>query len=49
MPGWWKESPWIVKKYMDEVFTMGHGHLYDIDGRMRSNPLKHMVQVGYGR
>ncbi len=21
-------EPWIVKKYMDEVFTIGHGRLY---------------------
>ncbi|MDV6253515.1 NAD(P)H-dependent oxidoreductase [Vibrio sp. EA2] len=40
MPGWWMGPPWIVKKYMDEVFTLGHGRLYDNDGRTRSNPLK---------
>ncbi|MFU0837751.1 MAG: Modulator of drug activity B [Pseudomonas fragi] len=33
MPGWWMGAPWIVKKYMDEVFTEGHGKLYASDGR----------------
>ncbi|MFT9299008.1 MAG: NAD(P)H-dependent oxidoreductase [Gluconobacter sp.] len=38
MPGWWMGAPWIVKKYVDEVFTAGHGSLYANDGRTRSNP-----------
>ncbi|MBS1072458.1 NAD(P)H-dependent oxidoreductase [Gluconobacter cerinus] len=38
MPGWWMGAPWIVKKYVDEVFTAGHGSLYASDGRSRSNP-----------
>ncbi len=25
MPGWWMGEPWIVKKYIDEGFTIGHG------------------------
>ena len=25
MPGWWMGAPWTVKKYMDDVFTEGHG------------------------
>ena len=37
MPGWWMGAPWIVKKYMDEVFTEGHGSLYANDGRTRSD------------
>lgn len=40
MPGWWMGEPWIVKKYMDEVFTAGHGTLYASDGRHRINPTK---------
>ena len=40
MPGWWMGEPWIVKKYMDEVFTAGHGKLYASDGRHRINPTK---------
>lgn len=40
MPGWWMGEPWIVKKYMDEVFTAGHGKLYESDGRHRVNPTK---------
>ncbi|WP_437883183.1 NAD(P)H-dependent oxidoreductase [Pseudomonas sp. LRF_L74] len=37
MPGWWMGAPWIVKKYLDEVFTEGHGSLYANDGRTRSD------------
>ncbi|MEX0423544.1 NAD(P)H-dependent oxidoreductase [Providencia rettgeri] len=45
MPGWWMMMPWMVKKYMDEVYTLGHGHLYANDGRTRQNPSK---QYGTG-
>lgn len=27
MPGWWMGAPWTVKKYIDDVFTTGHGSL----------------------
>ncbi|MGG2396748.1 NAD(P)H-dependent oxidoreductase [Pseudomonas sp. SH1-B] len=37
MPGWWMGAPWTVKKYLDEVFTEGHGSLYPNDGRTRSD------------
>lgn len=37
MPGWWMAAPWIVKRYLDEVFTEGHGSLYANDGRTRSD------------
>lgn len=40
MPGWWMGEPWIVKKYIDEVFTEGHGRLYASDGRTRSDASK---------
>lgn len=40
MPGWWMGAPWIVKKYIDEVFTAGHGSLYANDGRTRSDPTR---------
>ncbi|QIW15339.1 NADPH quinone reductase MdaB [Pasteurellaceae bacterium RH1A] len=43
MPGWWMGEPWTVKKYIDEVFTAGHGKLYTSDGRHRTNPSE-----GYG-
>ena len=43
MPGWWMHEPWMVKKYMDEIFTTGHGKLYQSDGRHRVNPSE-----GYG-
>ncbi|MGR3806619.1 modulator of drug activity B [Pasteurella testudinis DSM 23072] len=43
MPGWWMGEPWTVKKYIDEVFTAGHGKLYQSDGRHRVNPSE-----GYG-
>ena len=37
MPGWWMGAPWTVKKYIDEVFTAGHGSLYANDGRTRAD------------
>lgn len=37
MPGWWMGEPWTVKKWMDEVFTIGQGKLYANDGRSRSD------------
>ncbi len=33
-------TPWILKKYIDEVFTAGHGRLYTSDGRSRSDASK---------
>ncbi|WP_068009306.1 NAD(P)H-dependent oxidoreductase [Pseudovibrio axinellae] len=39
-PAWWMGPPWIVKKYIDEVFTVGHGRLYQSDGRTRSDAEK---------
>ncbi|MES1953704.1 NAD(P)H dehydrogenase (quinone) [Salinisphaera hydrothermalis EPR70] len=38
MPGWWMGAPWIVKRYLDEVLTAGHGRLYASDGRTRTDP-----------
>lgn len=43
MPAWWMGEPWTVKKYIDEVFTQGHGRLYKSDGRHEADPTK-----GYG-
>lgn len=40
MPAWWMGPPWILKKYIDEVFTAGHGVLYANDGRSRSDQTK---------
>lgn len=40
MPGWWMGAPWTVKKYIDDVFTEGHGTLYASDGRTRSDASK---------
>ncbi|WP_336731619.1 NAD(P)H-dependent oxidoreductase [Pantoea ananatis] len=40
MPGWWMGEPWTVKKWIDEVFTLGHGSLYESDGRTRSDSSK---------
>ncbi|MGL4997088.1 MAG: NAD(P)H-dependent oxidoreductase [Deefgea sp.] len=40
MPAWWMGAPWILKKYIDEVFTAGHGRLYANDGRSRNDPSK---------
>jgi modulator of drug activity B len=44
-PAWWMSTPWTLKKYIDEVFTQGHGVLYASDGRTRSDPSK---QYGSG-
>jgi modulator of drug activity B len=40
MPAWWMGAPWILKKYIDEVFTAGHGRLYANDGRSRNDSSK---------
>ncbi|WP_436904765.1 NAD(P)H-dependent oxidoreductase [Acinetobacter johnsonii] len=40
MPGWWMGAPWTVKKYIDDVFTEGHGSLYASDGRSRADASK---------
>ncbi len=40
MPGWWMGEPWTVKKWIDDVFTEGHGSLYESDGRTRSDMSK---------
>ncbi|WP_226066923.1 NAD(P)H-dependent oxidoreductase [Dickeya zeae] len=40
MPGWWMGAPWTLKKYIDDVFTAGHGSLYDNDGRTRADASK---------
>ncbi|QDH13358.1 NAD(P)H-dependent oxidoreductase [Formicincola oecophyllae] len=45
-PAWWMGVPWTVKKYMDEVFTAGHGKVYANDGRTRSDPSKHYGSGG---
>ncbi len=36
-------EPWTVKRYIDEVFTEGHGKLYASDGRTRSDSEKNTV------
>ncbi|MBB3103061.1 NAD(P)H-dependent oxidoreductase [Azomonas macrocytogenes] len=46
MPGWWMGSPWSVKKYIDDVFTEGHGTLYANDGRSRHDPSRHYGSGG---
>ena len=43
MPAWWMGEPWIVKKYIDEVFTEGGGRFLTSDGRHRVDPAH-----GYG-
>ncbi|MCG7599386.1 NAD(P)H-dependent oxidoreductase [Halomonas sp. McH1-25] len=46
MPGWWMGAPWTVKKYLDEVFTAGHGSLYASDGRSRHDASRHYGSGG---
>lgn len=33
MPAWWMGEPWVVKKYIDEVFMCGMGKIVANDGR----------------
>lgn len=50
MPGWWMGAPWTVKKYMDDVFTEGHGTLYASDATARvPMPLKSTVPAVWCR
>lgn len=44
MPAWWMGEPWIMKKYIDEVFMAGFGKFFNDDGRSSTNPKKN-----YGR
>ncbi|EAI0664743.1 flavodoxin family protein [Campylobacter upsaliensis] len=37
MPAWWMGEPWIVKKYIDEVYLAGVGVLFANDGRSRAD------------
>ena len=43
MPAWWMGCPWIVKKYIDEVFMASNGQFLTGDGRHRTDP-----EHGYG-
>lgn len=40
MPAWWMEGPWIVKKYIDEVFTQSDDRFHINDGRSRRDSSK---------
>lgn len=44
MPAWWMGEPWIVKKYIDEVFMAGFGKFLTSDGRDADNP-----DINYGK
>lgn len=44
-PVYWFNSPWIHKKYIDEVFNFGGGRLFIDDGRTRKDTNK---QYGTG-
>lgn len=46
MPGWWMGAPWMLKKYIDEVLTLGHGRLFASDGRSRQDPNRHYGSGG---
>lgn len=37
MPAWWMGEPWILSKYVDDVFTGGYGKMFASDGRTRSD------------
>lgn len=42
-PSWWMGEPYIVKEYIDKVFSAGFGRFSKSDGRHRDNP-----DVNYG-
>lgn len=46
MPGWWMGEPWIVKKYIDEVFSSSNGQFFKNDGRSSTNPTKNYGKGG---
>lgn len=37
-PGWWMGEPWIVKRYIDIVFSQGMGKFISGDGRHSADP-----------
>ncbi|MGI0406439.1 NAD(P)H-dependent oxidoreductase [Helicobacter himalayensis] len=39
-PAWWMSEPWIVKKYIDEVYLQGYGILFSGDGRSKEDKSK---------
>lgn len=39
-PAWWMCEPWIVKKYLDEVYLASYEILFSGDGRSRNDPSK---------
>lgn len=39
-PTWWMSTPWILNKYIDDVFSAGTGTLYKDDGRTRKDLTK---------
>lgn len=49
LPAWWMGAPWIVKKYIDEVYTEGEGRLFKDDGRSRANPSKNYGRGGLAK
>lgn len=47
MPAWWMGEPWIVKKYIDEVFMGLYGKLFSGDGRSREDLSKKYGSGGF--
>jgi len=45
MPGWWMDVPWILKKYVDEIFTEGHGACMQVMAAAAQTRLKNMALV----
>lgn len=46
MPAWWMGPPWIVKKYMDEVFNAGNGIFYEDEKEISPDQLKLYGKTG---
>ena len=49
LPAWWMGVPWIVKKYIDEVYTEGEGRLFQNDGRSSVDPSKNYGRGGLAK
>ena len=49
LPAWWMGVPWIVKKYIGEVYTEGEGRLFQNDGRSSVDPSKNYGRGGLAK
>ncbi|MBV1866578.1 MAG: NAD(P)H-dependent oxidoreductase [Marinosulfonomonas sp.] len=45
-PVFWFSVPWLLKKYIDEVYMVGYGRLFANDGRTRTDANQHYGSGG---